>query len=311
MRGRLLTVVVAGATAVGLAGCAAFDPDAATVNGTSITRGSFEDELDSLRDNETFVNAVGTPVEGQLANSVSTTFAAGELTNRIRAALVGDELEERGITIDPAVRSAGAALAPSVFLGGGADPAAVLGSLSTEERERLETWSAEALALAVDESSGGDVPQYLVSARESFPGVCLLAAAVGGEAEATAAVAALQSGTSMTEVVTQYGVPQSGLGPNGELPQPCFPREQLATQVPELAAAQPGAVVGPVNNGATFLVLQVIEPDDVSLLSQALGDPAYQAWQQQALAEADVYVDPRYGAWDPETATVVPPGAAL
>lgn len=309
MRGRLLTVVVAGATAVGLAGCATFDPDAATVNGTSITRGSFEDELDSLRNNETFVNAVGTPVEGQLANSVSTTFAAGELTNRIRAALVGDELEERGITIDPAVRSAGAALAPSVFLGGGADPAAVLGSLSTEERERLETWSAEALALAVDESSGGDVAQYLAEAQGTV--ICLVGVITDDEAAATAAATALQSGTPINEVVSQYATPGQ-VGPNGELgQQPCFPRQQLQAQVPEFEGAQPGAIVGPINLEPAFLVVQVNQPDELTLFSQALGDPAYQAWQQQALAEADVYVDPRYGAWDPETATVVPPGAAL
>ena len=102
---RLLAAGVA-AVALGLTAgaCSTFDPNAATVNGTEIKRRDFEDDLQDLRDNEAFVNNAASPVRGELVDSVSTDFAARELSSRILFTLVHQELEQRRLSVDPAVR---------------------------------------------------------------------------------------------------------------------------------------------------------------------------------------------------------------
>lgn len=41
-------------------------------------------------------------------------------------------------------------------------------------------------------------------------------------------------------------------------------------------------------------------------VAQAMAD-AYQTWRVEALARTDIEVNPRYGSWDPQGASVVPP----
>lgn len=294
-----------------LGACATFDPDAATVNGTRIQRDQFEDDLEALRDNEQFVAALGTPVAGQLQNSVSTAFAASELTNQIRSTLVGDELERRGLSVDPSVQEAGAALVPATYLSGVANPDEVLATLPEDYRRQLESWSAESLALALDVTGVGaaEVPQYLADARSSFEGLCLRGVPTQSDADGQAALAALEGGAPVADVVTQYGIPQT-VGPNGELSQPCYDPEQIGPLAVEFEGSEPGDVVGPIEDGGFFVVFQVVEPDPTTVFGALLTNPAYQQWQQEALSAADISVDPRYGSWDSTQAAVLPPGSA-
>jgi hypothetical protein len=77
--------------------------------------------------------------------------------------------------------------------------------------------------------------------------------------------------------------------------------------VTALADAAPGEVVGPVQTSTGWHVLQqrpyaeVAESLD-SLFAQGAGDLLFYGY----LIHAPVRIDPRYGAWDPATASVVP-----
>jgi hypothetical protein len=45
-------------------------------------------------------------------------------------------------------------------------------------------------------------------------------------------------------------------------------------------------------------------------VSQAMAD-GYQAWQVEAFTGTDIEINPRYGSWDPQRASVVPPSGPL
>lgn len=94
----------------------------------------------------------------------------------------------------------------------------------------------------------------------------------------------------------------------------------LSDLVPEFAQAandaKIGEIVGPVRTQFGYHLIEVLErkvksfeeagPEVRSQLEQQAAERALGGFLQEAIAGAQVTVNPRYGDWDPETGTIVP-----
>ncbi|MGH9185875.1 MAG: hypothetical protein ACRD0U_08705, partial [Acidimicrobiales bacterium] len=98
---RLAPVLVV-ALAVLAAGCGDRGEPAAVVNGAAISQNAVIDELEAIRDNADYLEGLqagGETVLGNSEGSFSAPFAAQTLTDRIRYALVAQELERRDVSL--------------------------------------------------------------------------------------------------------------------------------------------------------------------------------------------------------------------
>jgi hypothetical protein len=146
-------------------------------------------------------------------------------------------------------------------------------------------------------------------------------AAARAEAEAT--LARLRAGEDFAAVATEVSDDPGSASRGGDLG--CNPPDSgFVTAFEDAVYAQPVGVVGePVRTPFGYHLILVrsrgvlpfeeVEDDIARILEQErAGGPesALQAWLSEAAASAEVTVDPRWGRWDPEEASVVPPEGA-
>jgi parvulin-like peptidyl-prolyl isomerase len=320
-----LASVAALALVLGAASCSTFDPNAASVNGEDITRRDFEDDLDELRDNEDYVAASGQSVQGTLANSVSTDFAAAELTNRVLATLVHQEVTARRLTVDPAVTDVARQIGPQFVVGQAETAETIYQTLPEDYRATVEQEVAErlTLALALNEVTVGDVTsqiedQPLRNAAE----VCVLLIPAGSEEDAQAALDELAGGADFATVAGTYSADPTLAQAGGDLRNEdgSCPSGQAYLQLGEdvvtaMEEAEVGSDIGPLPLDQFFLVIRVVSVEGLSdtAVAEALfgfaspDNAAFGEWLTATLAEADIDVDPRYGRWDASVGGVVSP----
>ena len=325
VRRTLLASVAALALVLVASSCSTLDPNAASVNGEDISRRDFEDDLHSLRDNEEYVTASGEDVAGALTNSVSTDFAANELTNRVMAALVHQELAARRVTVDPAVADVAAQIGPQFVLGQAETANAIYQTLPAGYRATIEQEVAErlTLGLALNDVTLNDVntqieDQPLRNAAE----VCALLLPAASEEDAQAALDELAGGADFATVAATYSADPSLAESGGELREQdgtCFSGQdylQLGEDVMSaMEAAELGTDIGPLPLDQFFLIVRVVSAEGQSdtALTQALfgyaspDNAAFGEWLSSSIADADIDVDPRYGRWDPAVGGVVSP----
>lgn len=318
-----LAAVAALALVLGASSCSTLDPNAASVNGDEISRRDFEDDLHSLRDNEEYVTASGQQVAGSLTNSVSTDFAASELTNRVLATLVHQELAARRVTVDPAVADVARQIGPQFVLGQAETADAIYQTLPEDYRATIEQEVAErlTLGLVLNDVTLNDInaqieDQPLRNAAE----VCALLLPAASEEDAQAALDELAGGADFATVAATYSADPSLAESGGELRQPdgtCFSGQDYLSLGEDVMAAMEavelGTDIGPLPLDQFFLVVRVesAEGQSDTALTQALfgyaspEDPAFGEWLTTSLGDADIDVDPRYGRWDPAVGGVV------
>jgi parvulin-like peptidyl-prolyl isomerase len=135
------------------------------------------------------------------------------------------------------------------------------------------------------------------------------------EEEAAEALDRLDAGEDFAAVAEDVSI-DPGSGPaGGDLGE--FSRGRMVPEFEEAAfAAEIGEVVGPVETQFGFHIIEVTErvsesfgevADDLhdELVEQQRGD-AVGAWLAEQTRQADVQVNPRFGAWDEERGEVVP-----
>jgi foldase protein PrsA len=90
-----------GVIATGTAACKSATPYAAKVNGATITKADFDGELEAIRDNKKFREAVeqSLPVKGTGDDTFNQAFVAQILTRRIYFTLVHQEFERRNLKV--------------------------------------------------------------------------------------------------------------------------------------------------------------------------------------------------------------------
>ena len=144
------------------------------------------------------------------------------------------------------------------------------------------------------------------------PFLCLAAIVVGTIDEANSALAAVNSGTSFSDAVQQFSTDAASRDAGGVVKDrsgnECL--DPAAFGIPELTTALQGATVGQplaADLGDFSAVLMLRPFEDLLPASRAsIASATVSQDQLDALVSAaKIYVDPRYGRWDPATGAVV------
>ena len=145
-------------------------------------------------------------------------------------------------------------------------------------------------------------------------GVCLGAIPVETPEDAQAALSAIQSGTTFADAAAEFSIDPGLAGNGGVVLDPngaeCFPSTDLH---PDILAVLDGLTPGTPAIAQLPGLIAVVQQrpyddlqDDSRLLLAQYGVAT--AMLPDLVDSADVYVDPMYGYWDAETASVLPLG---
>jgi foldase protein PrsA len=309
------------------AACGATDPAAVTINGTEISVREIDDELEEIRDNTDYrrgIEAGNQAVLGQGEGTVDAAFASRVVSLAAYYELVHQEVTERKLKVSDAIRKEAQEAVYSQFgvnpETGTADPAAgkkIFDKFSKWYRDTLVRRESELrvlqAALSPVDLSDAAIERYYRDNQDRYVEVCAHHVLVNTEPEAVAVKARLDAGEDFVQVAKEISIDPSAAENGGDLG--CA---SPTSYVPEFADAitnQPIGVVGaPVQTQFGFHVIRVDRSDVSSLedvraqieneLSQQ-GSGALNEWLTEALGEAKVKLNPRFGTWD-KTATPIP-----
>jgi hypothetical protein len=312
-RPTILAVGLASGLALVASACGDTAPvsPALSVNGDELSNADFVDQLELLAGNAAFVNAIsslGVSVE-TAPGRFSTDFAASQLSSEIQARLIRDEVTVRGLTIDAAIGTYARQVAPFFI---GLDPSnpatgAAFNALPEDYRAGIERIAGERITLQASLGGVGNVADAIAEAGRDV--VCVSQIAFGTEEEAVDAFERIADGE---DFVTVAGQIQGNDGVLGCI-SATVPPDGLPPVYTDLLAAPVGEVQEPVEAEGSWLVLVTEPASESEAISVAVdvvvgaGGPAFSAWLAEASAAADVFVDARYGTWDPTQGSVVPP----
>lgn len=315
-------------------------PAAATVNGVSITQEELDDELEAIRDNEAYIASIeagGMAVTGEGAGTLSNSFVSRVLTRQIFLRLVHDEVVRRELEVtDEQLESVRPGVIQSV---GGKD---IFEQFPSGYRDTLVRRNAEVALLQSDlagpPATDADIAAFYEENAERFGQTCVSHILFGvtddsGEldqeataaeidrltGEAAAAKAQIGGGGDFAAVAAERSVDRSNKDQGGDLD--CGPPGRF---VPEFETAmdalEPGTVSDPVVTQFGVHLIKVTErraqpleeaEDQIRQELAGAGEQAFSEFLQEAVAEAEVTVNPRYGRFskDGQSPGVVPPDA--
>ncbi|MBK9180542.1 MAG: peptidylprolyl isomerase [Acidimicrobiales bacterium] len=316
----LVALALAGALAV--SGCAAAEPDAATVNGDAIARSQLQDELQAIAGNDAYVQSLsagGLVVTGAGANSLRSDFVSLVLGRQVEWELIGARAAGEGLTIDPSVEAA--ARQQVIESVGGQE---VFDQFPASYQDFLVEQWATALAVqlsfvGLDKVDDATLEAYFEDNAEQFEEVCVRHVLVATEAEAQAVEAQLAAGADFAQLARDLSTDPGSAEQGGDLG--CVSRGQFVAEFDDAVfAAEVGEPTAPVETDFGWHVILVTErrtPDFADVRDQLLqtvlasADADFAAWLAGAKADADVEVDPRYGTWSADQGTVAPPTTLL
>lgn len=314
------------------AGCSSTLEDAATVDGESISRSDFEDELEEMLGNDAFVEALRqnefeVSETGSAASTVDTRLSSLWLDTLIDQVVIDAEFDARGLRVDDSHRAQARTRMEAFFTTVQSDPAAppivVFDQFDEDFQSRLIERNARAVALAADEvgdpgpPSEQDARDFYDEQVERALEQCPLDKQVWHilvetEAEADAALARLGDGEEFGTVAAELSTDTGSASQGGALG--CLVEGQFVEAFESAAVGAPlDEPVGPVESDFgwhVILVRPLVPPyEDVreqvlAQLEQQAADQAGQAMDQvlseivvERLRDAEVTVNPRYGRW--------------
>lgn len=326
MRNRLIATTAAVlAFACLAAGCSGSDStSAATVNGTVVDNRAFTDDLKAFEDNKLFQaeQTAGEGVQSGASGTVSNEFARTTLFNEILFALVDQELDARNL--DPA--SADPATVETQTLArfsANSDPA-VFAAFPTSFQEKAKQDTAAVLTLQEAFIGTASTDAELQAEYDRDPRrygkLCSSHILVATEDEAKAVLAQLEGGADFAELAKTTST-DTGSGANGgALTNPdgsCVPASTFVPEFVEGALTASGSQpTQPVRTQFGWHVITVDQWEivpfadakaDVQTHLSRQGSQALNDWLTAAL-KGDIWVNPRYGTWDPNTTAILPPG---
>jgi hypothetical protein len=315
-------------------------PVAATVNGRTIGQDVLDDELEAIEANSAYVDSVegqGFAVRGTAKGTLTNAFVGRVLTRQIFLFLVHDEFVRKKLTVS-ADELAGVEEQVVSSVGG----AGVFEAFPTAYRRTLVRRNAEVAklqeSLSGDEVTDADVRAFYDTNSAQFGETCVshILFAVSGpdgqvdqaataaqadrlRSEATAARAEIAAGADFAAVAAAKSADASNKDQGGSLdcggPGRFVPEFETA-----MDALQPNEVSEPVQTQFGFHLIKVTErrsqafeevSDQIRQQLESSGQAAFSDFLQQALDDADISVNPRYGTFskNAQSPGVVPPGA--
>jgi foldase protein PrsA len=319
-RRRLLLLTALAAAA--LLACGSDGRPAATVDGTEITQQQVVDELEAIRGNDTYVAAIegtGQTVLGAEDDAFDSAFVAEQLAVRVQYAIVGNEVDARGLEVDDECRSAArdSLLARLAGASPEGDGEAVLAGFAQPYQDYLVEREADFLVLQGDLSeqpcvADDAVGAYFEEHRDEFAQACSAHILLDTPEEADEVVVLLEGGADFAALAAERSIDTGSAQAGGELP--CVTRGQFLPEFEEALFTQAiGEIGDPVQTSAGYHVIRVDSRDEPELgdvreqVAQALAaevESTFNEWFIDAVAAADVEIDPRYGTWDPTSARI-------
>lgn len=328
---KLLVLVVA--SAVLLAACGSAAPTAYTVNGERTSQQSVDDELEQFQQNKDYRDAVGLgDVQGAGKGTFKAEFVAQIVTRAIYYELVSQELDKRKVKVDAAdLANARKELESQIASDpqtGEPDTAkgrAILAKFSKSYQETLVRRQAEVSKLqeilSKVDTSDAALRKYFDAHREDFTEVCAKHVLVDTKAEADAVAAELRGGADFAAVAKAKSKDTGSAQQGGDLG--CASPGQYVEEFKKATLDQPvGAIGDPVQTQFGYHVIQVYDrkaptfddatKEKVRQQLEAERGNAINTWLEDAIKQATVKLNPRYGTWDKTPADgspghVVPP----
>ena len=304
-------------------------PYAAEVNGVRIETKVVDRELEAIRANKPYLEALqgaSVPVQGQGKNTFDAAFVARVLTRRIYLELVHQEVVRRNLPIrDADLKAARAELIESMgdekTLTAFADEYENEITRTTAEVNVLQTKLAE-----VDDSPAG-LKRFYDANPEQFETVCASHILVETKKEADAIVkrlaAAKDKQATFAEIAGAESSDPGSKDKGGSLSEPGQPCPAPVGYVPTFRDAvrtQPIGVIGkPVQTQFGFHVIRVDSRTPAPPLAQievdvrqamvAASQSGFDDFLREASEKAKVEINPRYGRFDRsgDSPQVVPP----
>jgi parvulin-like peptidyl-prolyl isomerase len=313
-------LVATACTAFGLvaSACSTVSPDAASVNGESIDRSTFDDQLSLYADNEAFLARVSSSgqgaVEGNGDGTVSADFARQVLQREIVLLVIQQQNAERGATVTPDIEAAAredviAQFGLEAFDG---FPASFQDTL-VDQNAQVFLLRAAVAGNALDDS---ELQAVFEEDPSQFAEVCAAHILVATEEEADEVLARLEGGEDFATVAAEVSTDSGSAANGGNLG--CVARGVTVPEFEDALFATPeGEISDPVETEFGFHVIEVLQHNDPTfeaakplVLQRVLADSneGFNTVLNGALAAADVTVDPRYGRWNPLLSIVVADG---
>jgi parvulin-like peptidyl-prolyl isomerase len=317
MTRRLFAVVLA--SLVLAPACSSLSVAAATVNGDKVTESEVESELDTLRDDPVFGEAlkrdpdtrgqrrreilqelIYQTVARQEARRLGIRTTPGQADN-----LIAQTARARGLTVDKLLENE---------------------NLSRSEARRLALRGVLRFALideVVKQESvpDADVRQVYEGQRDRFVEVHLERITVKTDAEAREILEDLNDGGDFSSIAEERSTDDLA-DEGGDMG--FVPLTSLDVQVQDaVSQAVEGGLTDPIQGADAFEIYRLVERktksfDEVAdeirrALTQDDRDQRYQLWLAERVREARVIVNPKYGRFDKEQAqpTVVPAAGEL
>jgi parvulin-like peptidyl-prolyl isomerase len=336
---RLLLVTAAACAFLGAA-CGAITPYAAKVNGERISQRDLDQELDAIRNNKAYLQAVeqqlsqqNRRVQGVGRGTLDSAFVSQVLTRRVLLQLVHDGLAARKIRLTAAdLRGAADELRQSF---GGDDR--MFNAFPKSYRDLLVRRTAEvdALEKRLSEITVTDdsIRRYYDANPDQFAQTCTRhilalfpqdhqptpADIAAARAKAAGWRARLDRGEDFAAMAKAESEDKGSGAQGGDLG--CQPRGSFVREFEDAAAAlQPGQISGPVQSQFGFHIIQLLSRKTQTLDEaapqirqriQSQNRSAISSFIDRALAKAKITVNPRYGRFDRSGAQsgIVPPRA--
>lgn len=326
---RLVATVAVVALVLGASACNAGRPPAATVRGIDIPPQRVDDLVAALEEANPELAA---QYDGEGEDSYQTALGANLLAYLMSLAAGASEADDRGLepTTDEEAETA-----ITSRLSGAADSelgTKLLDALPSDTRDWMVDLSARSLALqqelGAEASAGQDqeaqARQVYDADPTAFTTVCLRLIAVA-EPDLPDVQARLDAGEDFGDVSAEVSVdPELAAARGGDQ---CALLSQYQQQldpavVTEITEAAEGDVIGPYqyDQEGNVVIVEIrsssVPPFDevaetiIASLPVDDGSAALSELTYEILDGDDVRVDPRFGRWDSEVGTVVPPSGS-
>jgi hypothetical protein len=263
------------------------------------------------------IEGSGARVLGDADDAFDSAFVATQLQVRIQYAIVGNEVERRGLEADAACRDAARASLEQRLVTPDAEGSELLDAFPDDYLGYLIDREADFLLLQGDLVgqpcvTDDAVAEYYEEHRDEFEEGCSAHILVATQEEADEIVALLEGGADFAALAAERSTDPGSAAQGGDIG--CVTRGRLVPEYEEALFSQPiGEIGDPVETDFGFHIIRVDSREQLDLeaarpqISQRISEEvqaAFGEWFRNALAAADVSVDPRYGTWNPQTATI-------
>jgi foldase protein PrsA len=306
----------------GMAGCKSATPYAAKVNGEVLSKSGLDNELNAIRGNKKYLDALkqaNVAVEGDGEGTFNSQFVARILTRRIYLELIHQEFVRRKLKLtDKDLSTARDQLAASI------GDESVLDAFPKPYYNEIRRTTAEVFVLqnALADTSEANLRKYYNDHLDQFESVCAAHILVETEAQADEVERSLARAKDKKATFADLAKTKSkdpGSGANGG-DLGCASPSGYVAEFKEAVRTQRLGVIGePVKTQFGYHIIRVDSREDAKPFAEvreqvetAITDSQqgpFNEFLTNASTKAKVEINPRYGSFDKsaESPEVVPP----